>query len=71
MPRVQVQVVRRNSVYVGMLALSCLSMLIGVLLLAFELNSYYDFQTAAKGGPAISLPKDTPRTPASAGAPKS
>jgi hypothetical protein len=58
----------RNDVYVGMLGLSALAMLLGIVVLVLELGGDYDFESQAKGGPAISLPKDFSRpTPKSDG----
>ena len=58
----------RNDVYVGMLGLSALAMLAGILVLVLEFSGDYDFASQAKAGPAISLPKDFSRpTPKSDG----
>ncbi len=51
---------RRNDVYVGMLGLTCLAMLVGVVLLALELNDY-EWKTEATKGPSLTAPVDTPR----------
>ena len=51
----------RNDVYVGMLGLSALAMLAGIAALLLEFAGDYGFESQAKGGPAVSLPKDFAR----------
>ena len=63
----------RNDVYAGMLGLTCLAMLAGIVVLLLEFGGDYDFEQQAKAGPAVSLPKDysrpTPKPDGSAPAP--
>ncbi len=63
----------RNDVYVGMLGLTALAMLAGVVVLLLEFGGDYDFEQAPKPGAATSLPKDysrpTPKSDGSAPAP--
>ena len=47
---------KRNDVYVGMLGLTAFAMLIGIALLALDAGDY-DWQSDAKAGPALNLPK--------------
>ena len=51
----------RNNVYVGMLGLTCVAMLTGIVVLLLEFSGDYDFEQQAKAGPAVSLPKDYAR----------
>ena len=51
----------RNDVYVGMLGLTCLAMLCGIVALLLEFGGDYDFEQQAKAGPSVSLPKDYSR----------
>jgi hypothetical protein len=59
---------KRNDVYVGMLGLTAFAMLIGIALLALDANEY-DWQSEAKAGPAISLPKIERKAAPGEGAP--
>ena len=63
----------RNDVYAGMLGLTCLAMLAGIVVLLLEFGGDYDFEQQAKAGPAVSLPKDysrpTPKPDGTAPAP--
>jgi hypothetical protein len=56
----------RNDVYVGMLGLTAFAMLVGIALLALDANEY-DWQSEAKGGPTLSLPKIERKAPAAPG----
>jgi hypothetical protein len=51
-----VEAPKRNDVYVGMLGLAAFAMLVGIALLAFDASDY-DWQSEAKAGPALNLPK--------------
>ena len=51
----------QNDVYVGMLGLTALAMFAGVVVMLLEFGGDYDFTQEAKGGPAVSLPKDYSR----------
>jgi hypothetical protein len=46
----------KNDVYTGMLAVTCFAILVGIITLAIEQSSDYDFEMEAKGGPSITLP---------------
>ena len=60
---------RRNDVYTGMLGLTCLAMLLGIVLLALELGDY-EWKTEAPKGASFAAPVDTPRRAADPAAPK-
>ena len=51
----------RNDVYTGMLAVTCLAVLTGIVVLLLEFGGDYDFEQAPKPGASVSLPKDYSR----------
>ncbi len=57
MPRA-LTVAPRSNVYTGMLAMTCLSMFLGILFLSLEANEY-GWETKPPAGPSITLPKAT------------
>ena len=63
----------RNDVYVGMLGLTALAMLAGVVVLLLEFSGDYDFEQAPKPGAPVGVPKDfsrpVPKSDGSAPAP--
>ena len=57
----------RNDAYVGMLFLTCVSMAVGIAVLALEGQEYDWVSEPPKSGPAITLPSLAPKAPDAAG----